>query len=235
MSLKRRLSLVGVFGAALLAGCTSPVPSADNATSSPATAASSAAAKIAWPESLNVMGDGFPSTGAACRKIGESAATVNFLDDSATLVGCPTEADAAKLGGKIVSTVDGITLVSVPAAAMSKSGDGDGKGDAKVAGTDYNATAEIKCAGYRKHPAGTCPAGVKRNTEGGMTLVDITWPGGDSRALFFNNAGKLVTANTSEADGSAAFQPKGIKQGDTTIVTIGPERYEIPDVFLTGD
>jgi hypothetical protein len=68
-----------------------------------------------------------------------------------------------------------------------------------------------------------------------MTLVDITWPGGDSRALFFNNAGKLVTANTSEADGSAAFQPKGIKQGDTTIVTIGSERYEIPDVFLTGD
>ena len=68
-----------------------------------------------------------------------------------------------------------------------------------------------------------------------MTLVDITWPGGYGRALFFNEAGKLVKANTSEADGSAAFQLKSIKQGDTTIVTIGPERYEIPDVFLMGD
>jgi hypothetical protein len=232
MTFKIQASLLGVTGSVLLAGCTSPVPSTDNAASS--AWAGATAAQVAWPASLNVIGDGFPAAGAACRKIGESAATVNFLDDSATLVGCPTEADAAKLGGKIVSTVDGITLVSVPAAAAA-TGDGDGKGDAKVAGTDYNATAEIKCAGYRKHPPGSCPAGVKRNTEGGMTLVDITWPGGDSRALFFDKAGKLVTANTSQADGSAAFQPKGVKQGDMTIVTIGPERYEIPDVFLMGD
>jgi hypothetical protein len=190
-----------------------------------------------WPSSLKAVGDGFPTPGAACRIVGESEATVNLLDDSATLVGCPTEAEAAKLGGRIMTNVDGITLVSVPSNAglQSPVGDGDDQGDAKVAGTDYNATAEIKCAGYRKHPAGTCPAGVKRNGEGGMTIVEIKWPAGESRTLFFDKGGKLVTADTSQVDGSAAFQPKGVKQSDTTIVTIGPERYEIPDVFVLGD
>jgi hypothetical protein len=69
---------------------------------------------LGWPASLTAIGEGFPAPGAACRIVGENAATVNFLDDSATLVGCPSLADAVTLGGKIVATVDGITLVSVP-------------------------------------------------------------------------------------------------------------------------
>lgn len=218
--------------ATMLSACGEMAP-VDNATSP--TASSSNA--IIWPASLKVVGDGFPAPGDPCRIIGESEATVNFLDDSATLVGCPVPADAAKLGGKTVATIEGINLVSVPSRGglQQAIGDGDGKGDAKVSGTDYNATAEIKCAGYRKHPAGLCPSGVKRNTEGGMTIVEISWPGGDSRSLFFDRAGSLVSADTSQADGSAAFQPKGARQGDVTIVTIGPERYEIPDVFVQGD
>lgn len=216
-----------VIGAALLAGCTSADPTADNGA-----APAAPAAAFQWPASLTVVGDGFPEAGSACRIIGESAATIDFLDDSATLVGCPTAEDAAKLGGKTVSTIDGVVLVSVPATRAPMPAGG---GDAKVAGTDYNATAEIRCAGYRKHPAGLCPAGVKRGGEGGMTVVDINWPDGDRRALFFDKAGALVSADTSQADGSAAFEPKGVKQGDTTIVTIGPERYEIPDVFVMGD
>jgi hypothetical protein len=76
---------------------------------------------------------------------------------------------------------------------------------------------------------------VKRDAAEGMTIVDITWPDGGSRALFFDKAGRLVTANTSQADGSAAFQPRAVKKGDATIVTIGPERYEVPDAFLLGD
>ena len=49
--------------------------------------------------------------------------------------------------------------VSVPDGAGTP-GDGDGQGDAKVAGTKYHATSIIPCAGYKGAAAGTCPAGV---------------------------------------------------------------------------
>lgn len=75
------------------------------------------ATEAAWPASLNVMGDGFPNPGDACRRIGESQATVNYLDHTATLAGCLSAADAALLGGRIVGTVDGVTLVSIPTEA----------------------------------------------------------------------------------------------------------------------
>jgi len=75
------------------------------------------ATETTWPASLKVMGDGFPNPGDACRRIGESQATVNYLDHTATLAGCLSADDAAKLGGRVVGTVDGVTLVSIPTDA----------------------------------------------------------------------------------------------------------------------
>lgn len=222
--------LIGAIAAsAVLAGCSGePAASADADTKD--------RTEFAWPASLPVFGDGFPAPGAACRRIGESAATVDFLDDSASLVGCPNAAEAAKLGGTILKEIDGVTLVSVPGRSPAIAGDGDGQGDAKVAGTDYDATAQLPCAGYRGMKATMCAAGVKRNQEDGQTLVFINWPDGvNSRMLIFDKAGSILTANTNEADGSSKFQVLGKRDGDTTIVTIGPERYEVPDVFIKGD
>lgn len=223
-----------VTGAVFLVSCSSETM--QQSTDTRTEAAVAAGTSFKWPDSLPVFGDGFPQSGSPCRRIGESSTTVDLLDDSAALVGCPSAADAEALGGKVLKTIDGVTLVSVPAASPTVAGDGDGQGDAVVAGTDYNATAKLRCQGYRGMAATMCDAGVKRNQEDGQTLVFIDWPDGvNSRMLIFDEAGKTIGANTNEADGSAKFQVKGEKSGDTTIVTIGPERYEIPDVFLKGD
>lgn len=198
-----------------------------------AAAPNTAVVTTEWPASLTVVGDGFPNPGDVCRKIGETAATVNYLDDSATLAGCLTAEDAAKLGGKVVGEVDGVTLVSVPAGATT-AGDGDGKGDAKVAGTNYNATAKIRCSGYKTAAAGMCDAGVVRNTETG-TYVDVTLPGDVKRTIFFNKDGSFLSFGTAEADGTSKMKAASKREGDATIATLGTERYEIPDVFVRGD
>jgi hypothetical protein len=106
----KRLAMAGlaVLG---LAACQKAAPAAD--TSEPEAPATTA---TIWPASLNVLGDGYPAAGDICRRIGESLATADLLDDSAILVGCPTnEPEAiAAIGGRQISAVDGITLISVP-------------------------------------------------------------------------------------------------------------------------
>ena len=94
-----------------LAACNKPAPAAD--TSEPQAPATTV---TVWPASLNVLGDGYPKSGDVCRRIGESMATTDFLDDSAILIGCPTSEPQAiaAVGGRQVGAVDGITLISVP-------------------------------------------------------------------------------------------------------------------------
>lgn len=124
----------------LLCACQRPAAEADTAAAPTATADevapaeepmpldvadelvdAAASAEFVWPESLNVIGDGYPNIGDACRRIGESAATSDFLDDAADLVGCPGKPDdgaataiAVESRGRVVGEVDGVTLLSVP-------------------------------------------------------------------------------------------------------------------------
>jgi hypothetical protein len=119
-------------------------------------------------------------------------------------------------------------------ASPEVASDGDGQGDAKVAGTNFNATAQIRCSGYQGAAAGMCAAGVVRGTETG-TYVDVTLPDGRTRTIFFNKDGSFLSFSTAEADGTAAMEINAQRDGDTTIATLGPERYEIPDAFVLGD
>ena len=186
-----------------------------------------------WPASLVVVGDGFPGAGDPCRRIGESAATSNWLDDSAALVGCLSPDAAAALGGTTVGTVDGVTLVSVPNAPAT-AGDGDGQGDALVAGTPYHATAQVRCEGYQGAAPGFCDAGVVRGLDTGP-YVEVQLPDGRKRTIFFNPDGSFLTFSTAEADGTAALATESRHEGDSTIAILGTERYEIPDAFVRGD
>lgn len=107
--------------------------------------------------------------------------------------------------------------------------------DAKVAGTTYNATAQVPCGGYRKHADSMCDAGVVRNKDK-TASVTVTYPGGtDSRTIFFDATGKPFGADLAEADGSAQYKLEMKRKGpDVTVITIGPEHYEIHDAFVTG-
>ena len=68
---------------------------------------------------LPFFGTGYRAEGDPCRRVGESAFTNQFLDDSSDLVGCPagmenlgvfvTETDAV-----LVAQVGGTNLYSVP-------------------------------------------------------------------------------------------------------------------------
>jgi hypothetical protein len=221
------LLLAGV-GATLLVACSQTELAATEAS------ATKEGGAFEWPASLKVVGDGYPRPGAPCRRIGESAATIDFLDDSAALVGCPSAEEAAKLGGKVLATIDGVTLVSVPIDRAGMAGDGDGQGDAKVAGTNYHATAQIVCSGYKGAAAGRCDAGVTRNGSDGAT-VEVSLPDGTKRLIFFNPDGSFLSFSTAQADGTAAMAISAKKTGDVTIAKLGTETYEIPDVFVLGD
>ncbi len=73
-----------------------------------------------FPEGLRIMEGGYPYAGGPCRLLGETFATSELLDDSADLLGCPSNVmDDPRIAsvGRIVGRYEGVVLVSVPKAA----------------------------------------------------------------------------------------------------------------------
>lgn len=102
-------------------------------------------------------------------------------------------------------------------------------GDAKVPGTPYHATGEIRCVMAEGQPDGSCKFGVIRQGYGSGSVI-ITKPDGRTRTIFFKN-GKATGYDQSQAD-SGKFS--ATKQSDNFIIHIGAERYEIPDAVIFG-
>ena len=70
-----------------------------------------------FPEGLRIMEKGYPYPDGPCRLLGETFATSELLDDSADLLGCPSDAmnDPRVISlGRVVGQFEGVTLVSVP-------------------------------------------------------------------------------------------------------------------------
>jgi hypothetical protein len=98
--------------------------------------------------------------------------------------------------------------------------------DALVPGTQYNATADIKCTTSVGGKTGACKAGVNRGRNGN-TVVEIKTPDGGERSIFFTNG----RATSSDSDAPMRVT----RQGDVSIVRIGDvEVYEIVDALVVG-
>ena len=69
--------------------------------------------------SLPFFGDGYRFKGDACRRLGESPATAEYLDHTADLVGCPEDLENLGVfvidsGAVEVARIDGYVIYSVP-------------------------------------------------------------------------------------------------------------------------
>jgi hypothetical protein len=132
-------------------------------------------------------------------------------------------------GAESAESADTAPAVAAPAAAPAA------QGDATVPGTQYQATASVPCAFDGAAVEGGCQAGVKRGwAEDGGAMVEVTKPDGRTRAIFYTPAGAPFSADSAEADGSAGWEFRVTRQGDTNVIDYGPEHYEIPDAFVTG-
>ncbi|PWS35317.1 hypothetical protein DFH01_16920 [Falsiroseomonas bella] len=103
--------------------------------------------------------------------------------------------------------------------------------DARVAGTNFHATGQIPCAREQGQPMASCAFGVERTRGRGNGQVTITWPGGGTRVIYFED-GTPMRYDESQADGGARMTVG--RQGDTFHIRIGHQRFEIPEAVITG-
>lgn len=102
--------------------------------------------------------------------------------------------------------------------------EGAAPGDALVPGTPYHATGEIPCARAAGQPMRPCQFGVVREGLGKAT-VTISTDAGPRIVRFVRGA-----PVSSDAIGALTF----IQRADLFLITIGDERYEIPEAVVTG-
>jgi hypothetical protein len=95
---------------------------------------------------------------------------------------------------------------------------------------DFEATGKIPCAQSQGQPMGLCDFGVARHG-GSYATVVVTGPDRHGRALYFKR-GVAIGADTAQADGYPDFTAE--KAGDLHRISVGTERYEIPDAVVLG-
>jgi hypothetical protein len=129
-------------------------------------------------------------------------------------------------------TIGGCEILSFKAPGGAQAGSSHSSAlahDAKVPGTHYHATGPVPCSMGGGAPTTQCNAGVVRQG-GGSGAVTVTKPDGRTRTIYFEK-GRATGYDQSQAD-PGKFSTS--RQGDTTIVHIGQERYEIFDAMLFG-
>lgn len=186
-----------------------------------------------WPDSLVVVGEGYPNSGDPCRQLGSSAAVSSFEGELIDLVGCPTSRDANELtDARIVGEVEGYTILALDREPPDGEGDEPETPAGPMPEVAYGNIGSVYCEGRGYGGSTRCQAGVRAEPgPGGSVMVDILFPNGNRRSLIFED-GVLVSADSSEADGSAAWDLTVRRQNGRQYVSHGPERFILLDNFL---
>lgn len=119
---------------------------------------------------------------------------------------------------------------TIPAADVPASGTTVADTKPRVDFTTFHATGALPCTTSAGGPPGQCDFGVRRES-GGNAIVTITKPDGSSRAITFENG----EATGYDLDPGDPADFAGSAGGGLYVVTIGPERYEIPEIVVFGE
>jgi LysM repeat protein len=103
--------------------------------------------------------------------------------------------------------------------------------DAKVPGTNFNATGQLPCARSADQRMTQCKFGVVREGNGNGSIT-VFWPDGGNRVIFFEDETPM-SYDQSQADGGAKMTVGKSNNGIYT-VKIGNQRFEIVDSIITG-
>ncbi len=116
------------------------------------------------------------------------------------------------------------------AAAFLAEAAAPGSADALVPGTPFHATGKVPCT-RAAGAAETLRAfgGLRRG--GGTGSAERSLPDGTTRVLQFRN-GPAVSVDP--APGAAAPVLGTVRKGDSSIVTLGGQRFVIPDAVIFG-
>jgi LysM repeat protein len=107
----------------------------------------------------------------------------------------------------------------------------DASNDAKVPGTNFNATGPMPCARNAGQPMTQCKFGVIREGNGNGSIT-VFWPDGGNRVIYFEDDTPM-SYDESQADGGAKMTVSRSDNGIYT-VKIGSQRFEIVDSIMTG-
>lgn len=191
-----------------------------------------------WPASFVVLGDGYPHSGDACRRLGESAATANYLDHMAMLVGCPGSTDSAAVRAilgqqrhaRVVGRANGVTLISISTEADPA---GSQQSHAQPKLSPIGASGTLPCERGNGQTKTMCKFGVVHHSDRSTTVV-VYWPDGVTRAIFFGITGRVIGTAASASDRPMPGDTVTRKHAGINLISVGNERYEIEDSVLSG-
>ncbi|MGF6964419.1 hypothetical protein OKW43_001424 [Paraburkholderia sp. WC7.3g] len=191
-----------------------------------------------WPATFVVLGDGYPHSGDACRRLGESTATVNYLDHMAMLVGCPGSRDSAAVRAivgrqrhaRVVGEADGVTLISISTESAQT---GSQTRHVPVKESPISASGTLPCERGNGQTKTMCKFGVVHHSDRQTTVV-VYWPDGATRAIFFGVDGRVMGTATSASDRPMPGDTLTRKHAGINLISVGNERYEVEDTVLSG-